>query len=393
MQEAVIVSAVRTAIGSFNGALAPFSATELGAAVIKEAVNRAGITVENVDEVIFGTTVQAGQGPNPARQSAIKAGLPAEVPSYTVNKLCGSGLKCVNLAAQAIRASDSDVVIAGGMESMTNAPYLLEGRSRWGYRMGHGNVFDSLYQDALWCAFIHAHMGITAENVADKYGITREAQDQMAVESQKKTAAAIAGGAFKKEILPLTVETKKGEVVIDTDEFPRPDTTLEGLSKLKPAFREGGTVTAGNSSGINDGAAALVMMSAGKAKEFGVSPMARIRAYASGGVNPRFMGLGPVPATRKALAKAGLTMDDMDLIEVNEAFAAQFLAVEKELGFSREKVNIHGGAISLGHPVGASGARILVTLLHAMERKNARLGLAALCIGGGQGVAAIVERI
>lgn len=393
MREVVIVSAVRTAIGSFHGVLAPFSASELGTAVIKEAVTRAGIKPEYIEEVIFGTTVQAGQGPNPARQSAIKAGLPVEVPAYTVNKLCGSGLKCVTLAAQAIRASDADIVVAGGMESMTNAPYLLEGKSRWGYRMGHGQVLDTLYQDALWCAFVHAHMGITAENIAEKYGISREEQDQMALESQKKAAAAIASGAFKTEIVPLVVKSKKGECIVDTDEFPRPDTTIEGLAKLKPAFKEGGTVTAGNSSGINDGAAALVLMSADKAKELGLKPMARIRAYASGGVDPAIMGMGPVPAVRKALSKAGLTIDEIDLMEVNEAFAAQFLAVMRELGLAREKVNIHGGAIALGHPVGGSGARILVTLLYAMEKKNAKLGLAALCIGGGQGVATIVERM
>jgi acetyl-CoA C-acetyltransferase len=393
MREVVIASAVRTAIGSFNGVLAPFSANELGAAVIKEAVSRAGIKPENVEEVIFGNSVQAGQGSNPARQSAIKAGLPVEVTSFTVNKLCGSGLKSVNLAAQAIIAGDADIVVAGGMESMTNAPYLLENKSRWGYRMGHGKVLDSLYQDALWCAFIDSHMGITAENVAEKYGITREEQDQMAVESQKKAVTAIASGAFKKEILPLIMKSKKGEVIVDTDEFPRAETTIEGLSKLKPAFKKDGTVTAGNASGINDGAAALVMMSAEKAKELGLKPMARIRAYASGGVDPSIMGLGPVPATRKALAKAGLTINDMDLIEANEAFAAQFLAVGKELGFAKEKVNIHGGAVALGHPLGGSGARILVTLLHAMEQKHAKIGLATLCIGGGQGVATIVERM
>jgi acetyl-CoA C-acetyltransferase len=393
MREVVIASAVRTAIGNFNGVLAPFSANELGAAVIKEAVSRAGIKPENVEEVIFGNSVQAGQGPNPARQSAIKAGLPVEVTSFTVNKLCGSGLKSVNLAAQAIMAGDADIVVAGGMESMTNAPYLLEYKSRWGYRMGHSKVLDSLFQDALWCAFNDYHMGVTAENVAERYGITRGEQDQMAVESQKKAVTAIANGAFKKEILPLIIKSKKGEVIIDTDEFPRAETTIEGLSKLKPAFKKDGTVTAGNASGINDGAAALVMMSAEKAKELGLKPMARICAYASGGVDPSVMGLGPIPATRKALAKAGLTINDIDLIEANEAFAAQFLAVGKELGFAKEKVNIQGGAVALGHPLGASGARILVTLLYAMEQKNAKLGLATLCIGGGQGVATIVERM
>lgn len=393
MRDVVITSAVRTAIGNFNGGLAPFSANELGAAVIKEAVSRTGIKPENVDEVIFGNIFQAGQGANPARQSAIKAGLPVEVTSFTVNKLCGSGLKAVNLAAQAIMVGDADIIVAGGMESMTNAPYLLDSKSRWGYRMGHGKVIDSLLQDGLWCPFNDCHMGVTAENIAAKYGITREEQDRLAVESQEKAIKAIAGGAFKKEILPLVTKTKKGDVIVDTDEYPRADTTLEGLAKLKPAFKQDGTVTAGNASGINDGAAALVVMSAEKANDLDIKPMARIHAYASGGVDPRFMGMGPVPATRKALAKAGLTIHDMDLIEANEAFAAQFLAVGKELGFAKEKVNIHGGAVALGHPVGASGARILVTLLYAMEQKNAKLGLATLCIGGGQGIATIVERI
>jgi acetyl-CoA C-acetyltransferase len=393
MREVVIVSAVRTAIGSFHGVLSSFSANELGAAVIKEAVSRAGIKPESVEEVIFGNSVQAGQGPNPARESAIKAGLPVETTAFTVNKLCGSGLKSVNLAAQAIMAGDADVIVAGGMESMTNAPFLLSNKARWGYRMGNSEVLDSLFQDALWCAFTDYHMGVTAENIAEKYGITREEQDQMAAESQKKAVTAIASGAFKKEILPLIIKSKKGETIVDTDEFPRPDTTVEKLSKLMPAFKKNGTVTAGNSSGINDGAAALVVMSAEKAKELGIKPMARIRAYASGGVEPSLMGLGPIPATRKALAKAGLTINDMDLIEANEAFAAQFLAVGRELGFTKEKVNIHGGAVALGHPLGASGARILVTLLHSMEQKNAKLGLATLCIGGGQGAATIVERM
>ena len=393
MREVVIASAVRTAIGNFHGMLASFSANELGAAVIKEAVSRAGIKPENVEEVIFGNSVQAGQGPNPARESAIKAGLPVETTAFTVNKLCGSGLKSVNLAAQAIIAGDADVIVAGGMESMTNAPFLLNNKSRWGYRMGNSEVLDSLFQDALWCAFNDYHMGVTAENIAEKYGITREEQDQMAAESQKKAVLAIASGAFKKEIFPLVVKSRKGETIVDTDEFPRPDTTVEKLSKLMPAFKKNGTVTAGNSSGINDGAAALVVMSAEKAKELGIKPMARICGYASGGVEPSLMGLGPIPATRKVLAKTGFTINDMDLIEANEAFAAQFLAVGRELGFTKEKVNIHGGAVALGHPLGASGARILVTLLHSMEQKNAKLGLATLCIGGGQGAATIVERM
>jgi acetyl-CoA C-acetyltransferase len=393
MREVVIASAVRTAIGSFNGSLAPFTAVELGAHVISEAVTRAGITKDSIDEVIFGNVLQAGLGQNPARQAAVKAGLSVETPSYTINKVCGSGLKTVNLAAQAILAGDADIVVAGGMESMTNAPYLLDAKARWGYRMGNAKLTDIMIQDGLWCAFNDYHMGITAENVAEQYGISRQEQDQVAAESQSKAAKAIAEGAFKQEITPLIIKTKKGEVVVDTDEYPRAGTTFEALSKLKPAFKKDGTVTAGNASGINDGGAALVIMSGDKARELGIKPLARIRSYASGGVDPSIMGVGPVPATRKALAKAGLTINDIDLIEANEAFAAQFLAVGKELGFAQEKVNIYGGAIALGHPIGASGARILVTLLHALERNNKKLGLATLCIGGGQGVATIVERI
>ncbi len=393
MREVVIASAVRTAIGSFNGALAPFSAVELGAHVISAAVTRAGIAKDSIDEVIFGNVLQAGLGQNPARQAAVKAGLAVETPAYTINKVCGSGLKTVNLAAQAILAGDADIVVAGGMESMTNAPYLLDAKARWGYRMGNGKLTDVMIQDGLWCAFNDYHMGITAENVAEKYSISRQEQDQVAADSQRKAAAAIAAGAFKQEIVPLAVKTRKGEVTVDTDEYPRAGTTFEALSKLKPAFKKDGTVTAGNASGINDGGAALVIMSGDKARELGIKPLARIRAYAAGGVDPSIMGVGPVPATRKALAKAGLTINDIDLIEANEAFAAQFLAVGKELGFAPEKVNINGGAIALGHPIGASGARILVTLLHALEHNNKKLGLATLCIGGGQGVATIVERI
>jgi acetyl-CoA C-acetyltransferase len=393
MREIVIASAARTAIGNFNGALAPLSASEMGAIVIKEALARAGVKADAVDELIFGNVLQAGLGQNPARQAAVKAGLPAEVPSFTINKVCGSGLKTVNLAAQAIMCGDADIVLAGGMESMSQAPYLLSSKARWGYRMGADKVTDVMIQDGLWCAFNDYHMGITAENVAEKYGITREMQDQLAFESQDKAVKAIAGGAFKKEIVPVTIKGKKGDVVFDTDEFPKAGTTLEALAKLKPAFKKDGTVTAGNASGINDGAAALVVMSADKAKALGVRPLAKIVGYGSGGVDPAIMGMGPVPATRKALAKAGLTIGDIDLIEANEAFAAQFLAVGKELGFQKEKVNVNGGATALGHPIGASGARILVTLLHAMEARGAKRGLATLCIGGGQGVATIVERM
>ncbi|HMM21947.1 MAG TPA: acetyl-CoA C-acetyltransferase [Selenomonadales bacterium] len=392
MKEAVIVSAVRTAIGSFNGALAGVSAVELGSLVIGEALRRAGIEGDQVDEAIMGNVLQAGIGQNPARQAAVRGGIPKEVPALTINKVCGSGLKAVNLAAQAILAGDAEVIVAGGMESMSNAPYLLD-KARTGYRMGHGRVIDSMITDGLWCAFHDYHMGITAENVAALHGITREDQDRLAYESQTKAAAAIAGGAFRQEIVPVAVRGKKGDVVFDTDEYPKTGTTDEILNSLKPAFKKDGTVTAGNASGINDGAAALVVMSAGKAEALGIKPLARIRAYASAGVDPSIMGMGPVPATRKALAKAGLSVGDIDLIEANEAFAAQFLAVGKELGFRKERVNVHGGAIALGHPIGASGARILVTLLHAMRQRSARLGLATLCIGGGQGVATIVERI
>ena len=393
MREVVIVSAVRTAVGSFNGSLTPFSAVDLGSMVITEAIARAGIDKASVDEVIFGNVLQAGLGQNPARQAAIKAGIPIEVPSFTVNKVCGSGLKTVNLAAQAIMSGDADIVIAGGMESMTNAPYVLDSKARQGLRMGHSQVTDIMIKDGLWCAFNDYHMGITAENVAEKFGITREAQDQLAVNSQNKAMKAIESGAFVKEIMPITIKGKKGDTIFATDEYVKSGTTLEKMSALRTAFKKDGTVTAGNASGINDGAVALVLMSADKAKELGIKPMARIRSYASAGVEPNIMGMGPVPASRKALAKAGLTVGDLDLIEANEAFAAQFLAVGQELGFDQEKVNVNGGAIALGHPIGASGARILVTLLYALEARDAKLGLATLCIGGGQGVATIIERI
>ena len=393
MREVVIVSAVRTAIGSFNGSLTPFSAVELGSMVIKEAIARAGVEKESIDEVIFGNVLQAGLGQNPARQAAIKAGIPMEVPSFTVNKVCGSGLKTVNLAAEAIMAGSAEIVVAGGMESMTNAPYLLDAKARQGYRMGHAQVTDVMIQDGLWCAFNDYHMGITAENVAEKFGITRAAQDQLAVNSQNKAIAAIESGAFKKEILPITIKSKKGDTVFETDEYPKSGTVLEKVAALRTAFKKDGTVTAANASGINDGAVALVLMSADKAKELGIKPMAKIRSFASGGVDPSIMGMGPVPATRKALSKAGLTVADLDLVEANEAFAAQFLAVGQELGFDQDKVNVNGGAIAIGHPIGASGARILVTLLYAMEARDAKIGLATLCIGGGQGVATIIERI
>lgn len=392
MKEVVIASAVRTAIGSFNGSLASFSAPELGGIAVKEALLRAGVEGSMVDEVILGNVLQAGLGQNPARQAALKAGLPVNVPALTINKVCGSGLKSVNMAVQAIVAGDADIVVAGGMESMTNSPYLLD-KARSGYRMGHGKIIDSMIQDGLWCAFNDYHMGITAENIVAEYGITREEQDQLSAESQEKALKAIASGAFEQEIVPVVIKNKKGDITFDTDEYPKAGTTAEKLGGLKAAFKKDGTVTAGNASGINDGAAALVVMSADKAKALGIQPLARIRGYGSGGVDPKVMGMGPVPATRKALAKAGLAVSDIDLIEANEAFAAQFLAVGKQLEFVREKVNVHGGAIALGHPIGASGARILVTLLHAMQLRQAKIGLATLCIGGGQGVATIVERM
>jgi acetyl-CoA C-acetyltransferase len=392
MREVVIVAAVRTAIGNFNGSLASFSAPELGKFAIEEALKRAGIDGTAVDEVILGNVLQAGIGQNPARQAAIKAGLPVEVPSYTINKVCGSGLKSVNLAAQAIRVGDADTIIAGGFESMTNAPFLLE-KARWGYRMGHGKVIDVMIRDGLWCAFNDYHMGITAENVAEKFGVSREDQDQLAAESQEKALKAIENGSFKQEIVPVVVKGKKGDSIFDTDEYPKPGTDGKSLCGLKPAFKKEGSVTAGNASGINDGSAALVVMSAEKAAKLSLKPLAKILSYGEGGVDPSIMGMGPVAATRKALDRAGLAIGDIDLIEANEAFAAQFLAVGKELGFVKAKVNVHGGAIALGHPIGASGARILVTLLYAMKQHGAKRGLATLCIGGGQGVATIVESI
>jgi len=392
-REAVIVSAVRTPVGSFGGSLAGFGAVELGALVMEEAVKRAGIAAEQVDEVIMGNVLQGGLGQNPARQAAVKAGLPLEVPAFTINKVCGSGLKALNLAAQAILAGCAEVMVVGGMESMTNAPYLLD-KARWGQRMGNGTLVDSMIQDGLWCAFNDYHMGITAENVAEKHGISRAMQDELALCSQQKAAAAIASGQFKDEIMPVMLPAKKGEPrLFDTDEYPKAGATLEKLAALRPAFKKDGTVTAGNASGINDGAAAMVVMSADKAKELGCTPLARVRAFASAGVDPSLMGMGPVPATRKALALAGMKVDDLDLIEANEAFAAQFLAVGQELGFNQERVNVNGGAIALGHPIGASGARIMVSLVHALRRREAKTGLATLCIGGGQGVATIIEKL
>ncbi|HFP2432420.1 TPA: acetyl-CoA acetyltransferase [Escherichia coli] len=393
MKNCVIVSAVRTAIGSFNGSLASTSAIDLGATVIKAAIERAKIDSQHVDEVIMGNVLQAGLGQNPARQALLKSGLAETVCGFTVNKVCGSGLKSVALAAQAIQAGQAQSIVAGGMENMSLAPYLLDAKARSGYRLGDGQVYDAILRDGLMCATHGYHMGITAENVAKEYGITREMQDELALHSQRKAAAAIESGAFTAEIVPVNVVTRKKTFVFSQDEFPKANSTAEALGALRPAFDKAGTVTAGNASGINDGAAALVIMEESAALAAGLTPLARIKSYASGGVPPALMGMGPVPATQKALQLAGLQLADIDLIEANEAFAAQFLAVGKNLGFDSEKVNVNGGAIALGHPIGASGARILVTLLHAMQARDKTLGLATLCIGGGQGIAMVIERL
>ena len=391
MKEVVIVSACRTAIGTFGGTLKGVPAVDLGATVVKEAVNRAGIKPEQVDEVIFGNVLQAGLGQNPARQVSIKARLPIETTAFTINIVCGSGLKSVALAANQILAGESDIVVAGGCENMSAAPYAVPA-GRWGARMFNTQMIDVMVNDGLWDAFNQYHMGITAENVAEQWGLTREMQDEFAVASQNKAEAAIKSGRFKDEIVPVVIKGKKGDIVFDTDEHPKFGSTLEKVSKLKPAFKkDGGTVTAANASGINDSAAAFVVMSKEKADELGLKPMATIVSYATGGVDPKIMGVGPVPASRKALAKAGLTIEDIDLIEANEAFAAQSLAVAKELNFDMSKVNVNGGAIALGHPIGASGARILVTLIYEMQKRGAKYGLATLCIGGGQGQALIVK--
>ena len=392
MREVVIASAVRTALGSFGGSLKDVPAVDLGALVIKEALNKAGVKPECVDEVLMGNVIQAGLGQNPARQAAVKAGLPVEIPSMTINKVCGSGLRCVALAAQMIKAGDADVIVAGGMENMSQGPYVLR-TARFGQRMGDGKMVDAMVNDALTDAFNGYHMGITAENIAEQWGLTREMQDEFAANSQMKAEAAIKAGKFKDEIVPVVIPQRKGDpIVFDTDEFPRFGTTAEKLAKLRPAFKKDGTVTAGNASGINDGAAALVVMSAEKAKELGVTPICKIVSYGSKGLDPSIMGYGPFYATKKALEGTGLKVEDLDLIEANEAFAAQSLAVAKDLEFDMSKVNVNGGAIALGHPVGASGARILVTLLHEMMKRDAKRGLSTLCIGGGMGTALIVER-
>jgi acetyl-CoA C-acetyltransferase len=393
-KEVVVVSAVRTAIGNFQGTLAEVSATKLGAIVLEGALNKAGVAKELVSEVIMGNVLQAGLGQNPARQAAIQAGLQHEIPSMTINKVCGSGLKAVHLAAQSIVAGESEIVLAGGMENMSQAPYLLVG-ARGGYRMGDQKVVDSMIRDGLWCAFNDYHMGITAENLCSKYELSREELDEFAAWSQEKAQKALAEGRFKDEIIPVEIPQRKGDPLkFEVDEFPRAGVTTESLAKLRPAFKKDGSVTAGNASGINDGAAALLIMSREKADELGLKPLARIVANASAGVDPSIMGIGPVPATKRVLEKAGLTLEDMDLIEANEAFAAQSLAVGKELGINRDKLNVNGGAIALGHPIGASGARVLVTLIHELQkREGAKYGLATLCIGGGQGVATIVEKL
>jgi acetyl-CoA C-acetyltransferase len=391
--DVVILSGCRTAIGTFGGALKDVPATELGALVVREAVTRAAIRPDQVDEVILGCILQAGLGMNPARQAAIKAGLPESVPAHTVNKVCGSGLKAVMLAAQAIKAGDAEIVVAGGAESMSRAPFLLPG-ARWGERLGHGKVLDHMIHEGLTDAFHDIHMGVTAENLVERYGLTREEQDGFAAESQARAAAAIREGRFKAEIVPVEITQKKGEAKrFDTDEHPRADTSRESLAKLKAAFKKDGSVTAGNASGLNDGAAALVVASAERAKGLGAKPVARVVGYASAAVDPRVMGIGPVPAVRKALEKSGLGVDTIDLWELNEAFAAQSLAVARELKLDAARVNVNGGAIALGHPIGASGARILVTLLHALAARGLKRGLGGLCIGGGQGVALVVERL
>jgi acetyl-CoA C-acetyltransferase len=391
-QDVVIVSAVRTPVDTYGGNFADLPASRLGAVAIREAVHRADIRPEQVEEVIMGNVLQAGQGMNPARQASIYAGIPQEVPAMTINKVCGSGLKSVALAAQAIKAGDEQVVVAGGMENMSAAPYLLQ-KARFGYRMGNGELIDEMIHDGLWDVFNNYHMGITAENVAEQYQISRAEQDAFAAESQRRAVEAIESGAFKDEIVPVEITVKGKTMLVEKDQFPRPGTTVEKLAGLRTAFKkEGGTVTAGNASGINDGAAALVVMSRERAEQLGLRPMARIISYASAGVDPKVMGTGPIPASQKALERAGLTVDEIDLIEANEAFAAQACAVSKTLRFDPAKTNIHGGAIALGHPIGASGARILVTLLYGMRQRSAHYGLATLCIGGGQGVAMIVER-
>lgn len=391
MKDIVILGACRTAVGKFGGALASVPVVKLGETVIREAIVRAGISPEDVDEVLMGCILDSGQGQNVARQAAMAAGIPERVPATTINNVCGSGLKAVTLAAALIRSGDADIVVAGGAENMSAAPYLLD-KGRYGYRMGDGVLVDSMIKDGLWDIFGDYHMGITAENVAERYGITRDMQDVFALESQMRTKRAQGENRFKDEIVSVHIKERKREYDFDTDEFPRHGTTAEGLAKLRPAFKPGGTVTAGNASGINDGAAAMIVMSREKAESLNLKPMATLRAGVSVGLDPAYMGMGPYYATRAILEKTGLTLDDIDLIEFNEAFASQAVAIMNELKADPAKINVNGGAIALGHPVGASGARILVTLLYEMEKRNVKRGLASLCIGGGMGIAAIVER-
>ena len=390
-KKVVLAGACRTAIGSMGGALSNVPAAELGAVVIKEALNRAGIPAEKVDQVLFGCVIQAGLGQNVARQASLKAGLSIKTPAVTLNVVCGSGLHTVNMAAAMIQSGQADIVVAGGTENMSSAPYLLR-KGRYGYRLGNAELVDAMVNDALWDAFNNYHMGITAENICDQWGLTREELDKFAADSQQKAVKAQEEGKFKDEIVPVVIKGKKGDIIVDTDEGPRPGTTAEGIGKLKPAFKKDGMVTAGNASSINDGAAAIIVMSEEKAKELGVKPMATWVDGALGGVEPSIMGTGPIPSSRKALERAGLKIEDIDLVEANEAFAAQSIAVGRDLGFDLTKLNVNGGAIALGHPVGASGCRILVTLLHEMQKRNAKTGLATLCIGGGMGCSAIVKR-
>lgn len=391
MDDIVIVAALRTAVGKFGGSIAKVSAADLGAHVIKGLLAQTGINPETVSEVILGQVLSAGVGQNPARQAVIKSGLPNMVPAFTINKVCGSGLKATHLAAQSLKCGDANIIIAGGQENMSASPHVLNG-SRDGFRMGDAKLVDTMIVDGLWDSFNQYHMGVTAENVAKKYDISRTEQDEFALASQNKAEAAQKAGKFKDEILPYEVVTKKGTTVFDTDEFVKHGTTIESLSSLRPAFAKDGTVTAGNASGINDGAAAVMMMTAKMAKDLGLTPLARIKAYASAGLDPAIMGMGPVPATQRCLQKAGWTHADLDLMEINEAFAAQAIAVNKEMGWDTSKINVNGGAIAIGHPIGASGCRILVSLIHEMIRRDAKRGLASLCIGGGMGVALAIER-
>lgn len=392
MRNVVIASACRTAVGKFGGSLKEFTPGQLGSVVLKDALKRAGAKANEVDEVIMGNVLSAGHGQNVARQAAMAAGVPVEVSSYCVNKVCGSGLKSIILGAQAIMLGDADVVLTGGMESMSQAPYVLK-KARWGARMGNDELVDLMIHDGLWDIFNDYHMGVTAENVAQKFGISREEQDEFSAKSQNKAEAAIKAGRFKEEIVPVAIPQPKGEpVLFGTDEFPRFGTTKDALAKLKPAFKKDGTVTAGNASGINDGAACVFLMSEEKAREKGIEPLATIKSYGIAGVPPEIMGTGPIGASKKALQRAGLSAKDLDLVEANEAFAAQSIAVNRELGLNTDIVNVNGGAIALGHPIGASGARILVTLLYELKRRNGTHGLATLCIGGGQGVALVVKR-